>query len=75
LQLLEALAHLYSHNMVHQDLKPDNILVKNVSPFHFRLADFGLAKDKSTLKTLYGTEAYRVPEIFTARKYKWPVDI
>ena len=40
-QLLEAFKFLYKNNIMHRDLKPDNILLHNGS---IKLADFGFCK-------------------------------
>ncbi|KAF2185941.1 kinase-like protein, partial [Zopfia rhizophila CBS 207.26] len=55
-----ALDYLHSRKIVHRDLKPENILPAN---FCFKIADFGLAKDDSFLKTRCGTQLYTAPEI------------
>lgn len=41
LGIIEGLRHLYRNNVVHRDLKPDNILVKNGVA---KIIDFGFAK-------------------------------
>jgi serine/threonine protein kinase len=43
-QLIDAIAHVASHDLVHRDLKPDNILFRDsgVSPV---VVDFGLVRD------------------------------
>jgi hypothetical protein len=63
-QIAEGLKYLLSKNIMHRDLKPQNILV-----FHgdiVKLADFGLAKnfhDEQKFKTLCGSPIYMAPEI------------
>lgn len=44
-QLLLGLDFMHSMNIVHRDIKPDNILMasKDESNFEIKLADFGLA--------------------------------
>ena len=64
----EALVHAHAHDVVHRDIKPDNILL---SEGHAIVVDFGIAKavgtarDAATLTsagTSLGTPAYMAPE-------------
>ncbi len=63
-QIAEGLKYLLSKNIMHRDLKPQNILI---FPFNVvKLADFGLAKnfqDEQKFKTLCGSPIYMAPEI------------
>jgi serine/threonine-protein kinase len=65
-QVLEVLAYLHEHGVVHRDVKPSNLLVD--SDGRVRLADLGLARplddDRGLTKTLaaVGTPAYMSPE-------------
>lgn len=76
-QGLDALDYLHSRKIVHRDLKPENILVQCREPANFciKIADFGLAKDDSFLKTFCGTRCYAAPEIWQNRPYNSKVDI
>ena len=62
----QALQHAHDKNMIHRDIKPDNILVSNEGVV--KVADFGLAKalddDVSMTKsgTGMGTPLYMAPE-------------
>jgi serine/threonine-protein kinase len=65
-QVLEVLAYLHEHGVVHRDVKPSNLLVD--SDGRMRLADLGLARplddERGLTKTLaaVGTPAYMSPE-------------
>lgn len=76
-QGLDALDYLHSRRIVHRDLKPENILVHCREPANFciKIADFGLAKDDSFLRTCCGTRLYAAPEIWKGRPYTAKVDI
>ncbi|OAG07807.1 kinase-like protein, partial [Paraphaeosphaeria sporulosa] len=76
-QGLKALDYLHSRKIMHRDLKPENILVQCREPANFciKIADFGLARDGSFLKTVCGTRLYAAPEIWQNRPYTSKVDI
>ncbi|KAI3318579.1 kinase-like domain-containing protein [Xylariaceae sp. AK1471] len=65
-KMLSALDYLASENLVHRDLKPDNILyykLPDKSGYQFQLADFGLANHLSLAKMVCGTGYYQAPEL------------
>ncbi|PNF22568.1 hypothetical protein B7P43_G12858 [Cryptotermes secundus] len=61
-QILVALKHLHSENIVHCDLKPENVLLSSDSDFpQVKLCDFGFARiigEKSFRRSVVGTPAY-----------------
>ncbi|KAL9935620.1 hypothetical protein V8E36_005197 [Tilletia maclaganii] len=59
-QILVAVAFVHSKNLVHTDIKPDNILVTDDGIL--KLADFGLASDIGTAKISVGTFGYAAAE-------------
>ena len=66
-QILFALKHLHSKNIVHCDLKPENVLLSSDSDFpQVKLCDFGYARiigKNSFRKSIVGTPAYVAPEV------------
>ena len=63
-QLFQAINHCHAQNIVHRDIKPDNIMITNDNSV--RLIDFGLSKASKKgkqLKTVAGTPYYMSPEV------------
>ena len=64
-ELILAVEHLHTMNVIYRDLKPENILLGEDG--HIRLADFGLAKegifDDATTNSFCGSPAYLSPEM------------
>ena len=62
-------------NIIHRDVKPENIMVDDFG--HFRLGDFGVARtmEHTTSATKAGTERYMAPEVLRHEPYGKTVDI
>ncbi len=67
-QIANGLHYIHSRNLVHRDVKPDNILISMTTPVQMKLSDFGFVKKTSHRGTfeqsgLKGTEKWMAPEI------------
>ena len=65
-QVLEAIAYIHALKIVHLDIKPENIVLKEKSKPDIKLVDFGLAEhltEGQELKTMVGTPEFVAPEI------------
>ncbi|KAI1889017.1 hypothetical protein AGOR_G00174720 [Albula goreensis] len=66
-QILEGVAFLHKSNVVHLDLKPQNILLTSEDPLgDIKIVDFGLSRMVSSnheLREIMGTPEYVAPEI------------
>eukprot|EP00834_Sanchytrium_tribonematis_P001011 NODE_21_length_42443_cov_0.822808.p22 type:complete len:243 gc:universal NODE_21_length_42443_cov_0.822808:15076-14348(-) len=70
-----ALNYLHSHNVVHRDIKPDNVLLDEKG--HAHLTDFNIAvylKPNKLLTSIAGSMAYMAPEILAKQGYGSSVD-
>ena len=61
LQLLQALEYLHSHQILHLDLKPDNILITRIH-HDVKLVDFGFCYTDSRPFTTGHTDSFAAPE-------------
>ncbi|KAF5199210.1 Serine/threonine-protein kinase PRP4-like protein [Thalictrum thalictroides] len=75
-QLFIALKHLRNCGILHSDIKPDNILVKEAMT-GLKLCDFGNAMlaGKNELTPYLVSRFYRAPEIILGVPYDYQVDI
>eukprot|EP00996_Jenningsia_fusiforme_P004510 NODE_533_length_2135_cov_24.407478_g491_i0.p1 GENE.NODE_533_length_2135_cov_24.407478_g491_i0~~NODE_533_length_2135_cov_24.407478_g491_i0.p1 ORF type:complete len:710 (+),score=100.01 NODE_533_length_2135_cov_24.407478_g491_i0:120-2132(+) len=78
-QILEGVAFLHKNNVIHRDLKCDNVLIEKDATA--KLGDFGCAKKLDALlsmsgaKTLVGTPYYMAPEVISSDSYDFKADI
>lgn len=76
-QLLSALNYCHQNNLLHRDIKPDNIFITNTGLV--KLLDFGFSKmlvaNVPQTQTFLGTPQYMPPEIVEGKPYSYPADI
>lgn len=68
-QLLTGLNHLHSQNIIHRDIKLENILIKNLQDnyIEIRIIDlgFGIKQEQQKFDEILGTPQYMAPEVIT----------
>ena len=72
-ELIDALTYLHSQNIVHRDVKPENILLENFGKsMTCKLIDFGISRTYTLDKligTPCGTASYAPPEMHRGEEY------
>jgi len=61
-QMLDALAYLHAHGVLHSDVKTENVFVASLDPPRFKLGDFGFAHRFAAGAGLRGSPAFMPPE-------------
>jgi serine/threonine protein kinase len=78
-ELLDAVAHMHAHGIVHRDLKLENLVFgKSGDVSTVTIVDFGLAKAalaRERLEGVTGTLWYTAPEVLKGVPYSPVVDL
>lgn len=76
-QILLALAHIHSHNVLHRDIKPGNLFLNKWKDI--KIGDFGLSTVRKNKKkqhqTPVGTMGYAAPELLKGKAYNEKSDM
>jgi len=76
-QVLLGLAYLHTNNMIHRDIKADNILVNSLG--HVKIGDFGetgkLTQTMDKRNTVVGSPYWMAPEVIQESNYDSSADV
>uniref|UniRef100_A0A8D0E328 Serine/threonine-protein kinase 17B n=1 Tax=Salvator merianae TaxID=96440 RepID=A0A8D0E328_SALMN len=78
-QILEGVSHLHQNNIVHLDLKPQNILLSSICPLgDIKIVDFGMSRkigNHGEIREIVGTPEYQAPEVLNYDPISTATDI
>lgn len=78
-QILKGVSFLHRHNVVHLDLKPQNVLLTSDRPLgDIKIVDFGLSRvvnNNEELREIMGTPEYVAPEILSYEPIRTATDM
>ena len=78
-QLARGLQHLRQRNLIHRDLKPQNLLLSSTGPNAvLKIGDFGFARHiqhQDLAETMCGSPLYMAPEILNFQRYDAKADL
>jgi len=76
-EILDALIHLHAKNIIHRDIKSDNVMMSLDG--RVKLTDFGfgaqLSPEQSARKTVVGTPYWMSPEVIKGEPYGVKADV
>lgn len=78
MQICDGINFMHKSNVLHLDMKPENILCLSKDGHRLKIIDFGLARrfdPKKTLKVLFGTPEFVAPEVVSYDKISYGTDM
>lgn len=73
---LEALSYIHSLQLIHCDLKPENIVCQNINPLSIKIIDFGSSCFITDYLSSYiQSRSYRAPEVILGLPYDCKIDL
>ena len=74
--ILRCLESLYANKIIHCDLKPENVLLKQQGRSGIKVIDFGSSCfENQRLYTYIQSRFYRAPEVILGARYGMPIDM
>ncbi|XP_043461040.1 dual specificity tyrosine-phosphorylation-regulated kinase 2-like isoform X1 [Leptopilina heterotoma] len=74
--LLQCLEALYKNKIIHCDMKPENVLLKQQGRSGIKVIDFGSScYENERIYTYIQSRFYRAPEVILGAKYGMPIDM
>lgn len=77
-QIIEGIEFTHKQNILHLDMKPENVLCVSKEGNRIKIIDFGMARryDKNkNLQVLFGTPEFAAPEVVNFEKIGFYTDL
>ena len=76
IQILVSLLYMAEHKIIHWDMKPENILLRNINKSGIKIIDFGSGWfENERIYTYIQSRFYRAPEIILGIAYTCAIDM